>query len=227
MPGTLPTTASALSARPVRTEKGEEHAQRIVEAAYRCLANYGYAETSMQRIADEAGTTKRMLLYYFHSRERLLEAVVRTVGERLLGQVREAMAGLERPAGAASPSELAAAGFDRLWDGVCADPQLSAVYFGLFAESVTNPSLKRTLSQVNDGYRELIGRLVAHAEARGRSLRISRESLTIALVACVQGLTLDYLERGDSPALRRAVEDFKLWLMSLVEPETRAKRTSV
>jgi hypothetical protein len=39
----------------------------------------------------------------------------------------------------------------------------------------------------------------------------------IATIASVQGLALQYLERGESSALIDATEGFKLWLLSLVE----------
>ncbi len=43
----------------------------MLEAAIRCLGEDGYAATSLQRVADAAGVQKRMVLYYFESREHL------------------------------------------------------------------------------------------------------------------------------------------------------------
>lgn len=218
MAGELSTMRSAqprpLSSNAVEslTAKGARQADRILEAAYRSLAQYGYSGTSMQRIADEAGVNKRMLHYYFDTRERLFDEVVRRVGDRVLSQVEDAIAEL------AEPAEIVVAGFDRLWEEVRADPQLQAVYFGLAAESATDPALKQALAHVNDGYRRLIRRRVKDARKRGYELRWHEGSLTVLIIAAIQGLTLQFLERGETKDLRRAIDDFKAWLVWIAEP---------
>jgi AcrR family transcriptional regulator len=192
------------------TEKGQRQAERILEAAYRCLARHGYSGTSMQRVADEAGTQKRMVHYYFQSRERLLDQVARRVGDRLLAQVQEAITGLEEPA------EIVTTGIGRLWSEVTADPQLQAVYFGLAAESATDPALRETLSYINDGYRKLIHSLIGEARGRGIDLRWDEGPLTVLIIAGIQGFTLQFLERGETDELQGAIEDFQRWLTSVV-----------
>lgn len=195
------------------TAKGTRQAERILDAAYRCLSTYGYSGTSLQRIADEAGTNKRMVVYYFESRERLLEAVMQRVGKRLLQGVaaevesgRTALDAVER-------------GFERLWQSITEDRELSAVYFGLFAEAVTDPALRATLTEVNEAYRGLVRSLLRRVRGPGHRADIDDESLAIAIIAVVQGLTLEYIERGDSPALRRAIASFKRWVAGvLTEP---------
>jgi AcrR family transcriptional regulator len=194
------------------TAKGARQAEAIVDAAIRCLARDGYARTSMQRIADEAGVNKRMVHYYFDTREQLFDELGRSVGDRLLAGVADAVEGL------AEPSDIVAAGFERLWKAVTDDPELQAVYFGLVAESVTDPALRRTVSHVKDGYRDLIRGLIVRVREHGMRLRLAEDSLTILILAGVQGLTLEYLEHGDSPALAAAIEDFKDWMVWVAVP---------
>lgn len=194
------------------TEKGARQAEEILAAALRSLATHGYAATSLQRVADEAGTQKRMVLYYWGSRDGLLQEVVRRVGDRLMEQVAEAVDGLS------SPAEIATVGFDRLWAGVTADPELYAVYFALLAESAANPALKAAITYVNDRYRALIGELLADARRRGAAPPFRPDSLAVLIIAGVQGLTLHYLELGETPALRHARRDFKRWLAGVTEP---------
>jgi TetR/AcrR family transcriptional regulator, transcriptional repressor of bet genes len=180
------------------TAKGARQAEAIVDAAIRCLARDGYARTSMQRIADEAGVNKRMVHYYFDTREQLFDELGRSVGDRLLAGVADAV--------------------ERLWKAVTDDPELQAVYFGLVAESVTDPALRRTVSHVKDGYRDLIRGLIVRVREHGMRLRLAEDSLTILILAGVQGLTLEYLEHGDSPALAAAIEDFKDWMVWVAVP---------
>ena len=194
------------------TAKGERQEQAILEATLLCLGRDGYAATSLQRIADEAGVHKRMVLYYFGNRERLLERAVVMLGDRMLSQVAEAVEGLQEP------SDIVAAGFARLWSAITGNRALLVAYFGLVAESVTDPRLQATTSHINEGFRRLIGQLVGDARGRGRRLRMDEESLTVLIVAGVHGLTLEYVQRGQTPALARAIEDFQSWLTEITAP---------
>lgn len=194
------------------TTKGARQADAILEATVRCLGRDGYAGTSLQRIADEAGVPKRSVLYYYGSREALFEQVVRRIVDRLMDQVSTAVEGLEEPA------DVVSAGFERLWTGLTGDPALLAAYFGLFAESVTDPSLRAAIPSLSDAYRGLVERLVANARDQGRKLLVDEESLVVLIVAGVQGLLLEFLERGDSPGLQRATVRFQRWIASTTAP---------
>ncbi len=175
----------------------------IVEATLRALRKHGYAATSLQRIADEAGTSKRMVLHYFGTRDRLFDEAVGVLGRRILGQVEEAVAGQEDPGAALSGA------LDAVWDEILADPGLHAIFFGLIAESVTDPSHRAAIAAVRQEYRELLARVVA-ASSGGARYEPDRLDLTVNLtLATLAGLTIDYLERGDTDSLRRAFEEFK------------------
>lgn len=202
------------------TTKGARQADAILEAAYRTLATRGYAASSLQRIANEARVDKRLVLYYFGSRAALLTAVVQRLTDRLLGQVEDAITGLERP------DDIVPAGFARLWRAITADPQFHAVYFGLAAESVTDPSLRQALRPLSDGYRQLITRLVDEAVGRGYELQLEPSSVAIAVIAGIQGLTLQYLELGHTPELAQATEAFQRWLVSLARGPVGSQRSA-
>ncbi len=194
------------------TPKGERQEQAILEATLRCLGRDGYAATSLQRIADEAGTHKRMVLYYFGDRERLLERAVVMLGDRLLTQVAEAVEGLEEPA------DIVAAGFDGFWSAITGSRGLLVAYLGLMAESVTDSKLQAATRHINEGFRAIIARLIADARRGGRRLLMDEESLIVLIVAGVHGLTLEHVQRGESPALARAIVDFKGWLTTISAP---------
>jgi AcrR family transcriptional regulator len=200
------------------TTKGARQAEAILDAAYRTLATRGYAASSLQRIAEEAHVDKRLILYYFDSRAALLTAVVQRITDRLLAQIEDAIGDLERPA------DIVPAGFARLWDAITADPQLHAVYFGLAAESVTDPSLREALRPLNHGYRQLIARLIDDAIRHGYELKLAPSSVAIAVIAGIQGLTLQYLEQGQTPELAQATTDFQHWLISLARKPRRSRR---
>lgn len=59
-----------------QTTKGEEQRQRIISAALHLFAERGYAGTSVQRIADEVGISKQLVLYHFQTKDGLKDGVL-------------------------------------------------------------------------------------------------------------------------------------------------------
>lgn len=57
------------------TKKGETR-QKIIEAAYRLIAKYGYDKASVSKICDEVGITKPSVYYYFDSKEDIFLAIL-------------------------------------------------------------------------------------------------------------------------------------------------------
>jgi TetR/AcrR family transcriptional regulator len=76
-------------ARPVeaeRTRDRERTRAEILEVATREFAEHGYSGARVDEIAERTRTTKRMLYYYFDSKERLYTEVL----ERAYAQIRTA-----------------------------------------------------------------------------------------------------------------------------------------
>jgi AcrR family transcriptional regulator len=196
----------------VTTNKGARQVEAILDAALRCLGRDGFAATSMGKIATEAGVSKRLLFHYFTSREQLVDALADAVGTRLVGQVEEATAGL------GTPEEVTAAGFERLWSAATGDRGLLIAYFGLVTEAVTDERLQPAAARLKERFRTLIGDLLGAAQAHGMRILIDEEALTTLLLAGVQGLALEWLERGDTPALAAAIADFQRLAAAAVAP---------
>ena len=56
--------------------KGNDTRQRIIDAAYRLIAKYGYDKASVSKICEEVGVTKPSVYYYFGSKEGIFLAVL-------------------------------------------------------------------------------------------------------------------------------------------------------
>ncbi|WP_354700459.1 hypothetical protein DSM112329_00737 [Paraconexibacter sp. AEG42_29] len=182
------------------TRKGAQRATEILDAALRCLARDGFAATSLQRVADEAGLNKRVVIYYYESREGLFLHVVEHVGGRFIAQLEDTVRGLEEP------SDIVERGFETFWASITTDRALLVAWFGLQAESITNPALHGAASYISTRFRDLVSGLIDDAIGRGRILLLDRASLEVLILANVQGLILNYLENGDTPELQTAIK---------------------
>ncbi|NMM83256.1 TetR family transcriptional regulator [Rhodococcus sp. SRB_17] len=66
---------------------------RILDALEKLLLVSGVAQVTLEGVATEAGVSKGGLLYHFPSKEALLAAMVRRLGERSDQQLADAVAG--------------------------------------------------------------------------------------------------------------------------------------
>jgi AcrR family transcriptional regulator len=180
------------------TAKGSARSEAVLEAAIACLGEDGYAGTSLQRVAARAGVQKRMVLYYFGSRERLVERALQRLADRFLDELE---ACIDRHA---APNALVDALVDTTLANLSNRPLLAA-YLGLVAESANDPSLQDTLTAIRGRAAALADRAADRLEAGGRTLSMQRELLFLAATVAANGLAVELLERGPSDDLDRAV----------------------
>lgn len=195
------------------TTKGVRQSQAILEAALVCVGRDGYAATSLARVAEEAGVSKRMVLYYFDSRETLFTELTRAIGDRILSILREAVAGIEEPA------VVVQKGFEQVWTSLTADRGLLIALFGVTTESVTDERLSGAVDEFNNGMRDFLRTQLQAAHANGRKIVVHDEVAVTAMLAGFNGLLLDWLQRGDSDDLAEAIKGYQALIASLA-PET-------
>src|SRR2546423_3123199 len=83
------------------------------------------------------------------------------------------------------------AGVERVLDD---DERVARLYFDLAAVSVVEPEVRRTIAEVNEQWRVVLTRLLTEA-SDGLSPGRARV-LTVMVIAGMQGMTLERIERG-------------------------------
>jgi AcrR family transcriptional regulator len=66
---------------------------RILDAALTAFGTRGYETTSLDALAAELGVRKQTILYYFASKDALLEAVIDEAGAELIASLEKALSG--------------------------------------------------------------------------------------------------------------------------------------
>ena len=163
-----------------------------------CAARDGLADRSLREIAAGVGTSHRMLLYHFGSREALLIEVIRTVE----AQQRAALTAILQEEADAPPAEI----MRRMWARV-ADPALwpnERLFFEVYAQALQgSPHALPLLDGIVDAWVEPLAALVAPGRPREEARAEARLG-----VAVVRGLLLDLLATGDRAAADAAMERY-------------------
>jgi AcrR family transcriptional regulator len=162
----------------------------------------GIGDLSLRGLAAAVGTSHRMLIYHFGSKEGLLIAVVRTMEERQ----RAVLADLERELDAdrgLSPADA----FRRFWQRL-ADPALwpaERLFFELYGQALqgrpgTTPFLDGIVDNWLDPLTESAGRYGVPPEQARTHARLG--------LAVARGLLLDLLATGNRAEVDAAMERF-------------------
>ena len=191
------TTATG-SARRGRPSTGAR--ERILEAAIEVLKSDGYAGLTIAKVATRAGESKPLVAYHYGSKQGLVGAAGRAIAEMITDAVLAAVDGATTVEAVIRGVD---AGVERVLDQ---DERVARLYFDLAAVSVVEPEVRRTIAEVNEQWREVLVRLLT--EARDGLPPARARVLTVMVIAGMQGMTLERIERGSTPERKRARELF-------------------
>jgi AcrR family transcriptional regulator len=192
-----------MDGQPGGIEPGEEAAvrparQRLLNAVVAHFEAEGLADQSLRRIAAAIGTSHRMLLYHFDSRDGLLLAVVREVEARTkvrLTDLGEDIAG--------DTDGL----IRRMWSYL-SDPALGdfeRLFFALYGRALQGDEAIRPL--LEDDIAHWLDTNVVLTAPLGVPADVARTHARLGL-AVTRGLLLDLLATGDRDGVERALQVF-------------------
>jgi AcrR family transcriptional regulator len=190
----------------MRTSQARE---RLLAAAVGHALDTGIADLSLRQLAAAIGTSHRMLLYHFGSREGLLAAVTQAVED----QQRDAL--LEP--GATLPDAR------RSWQRL-SDPSLwpqERLFFELYASALRGrPGTEGFLDGIVESW---VAPVAAALVKAGADERTARADARLG-VAVVRGLLLDLLATGDRAGVDEAYERFLQHLPATAAPAPASGR---
>jgi AcrR family transcriptional regulator len=171
---------------------------RLLTAAVDYVADHGVGEKSLRQLAAALGTSHRMLIYHFGSKEGLLVEIIKAVEARQLA----ALADL-----AAAPNESPGDTARRFWHRI-ANPALwpnERLFFEIYGQALQGrPGTTQLLDDVIESW---VTPLAAMMQAQGFPSKEARSFARLGL-AVSRGLLLDLLATGDRTGVDAAMEHF-------------------
>ena len=172
--------------------------QRLLDAVVAHFTEEGLADQSLRRIAEAIGTSHRMLLYHFGSKDDLLLAVVREVEARTQRRLQDLSEDV--------PGEADAV-IRRMWAHL-SDPALGdfeRLFFALYGRALQGDESIRSL--LDDDVAHWLDANVALTAPWGLPADVARTHARLGL-AVTRGLLMDLLATGDRAGVESALELF-------------------
>jgi AcrR family transcriptional regulator len=175
-----------------------EARERLLQAAIDYVVAHGITDLSLRRLAAELGTSHRMLIHHFGSREGLWVAIVREVERRQLTLMPELVP---------DPS-LSFADAMRVWWRHISDPSLwpnERLFFEVYGQALQGrPGTTALLDGIVDSW---LGPITEIGMAMGLSRDVAEASGRLG-IAVTRGLLLDLLATGDREGVDAALEQW-------------------
>ena len=174
----------------------------LLDAIVDYLMAHGVAELSLRPLAKAVGSSPRVLLYYFGSKEELVVKALARMRERQRGTYEKMKA-----ANFATPRDACRA----IWNHLSApeSESLFRMFVEAYALALRHP--RQFAEFLRAAIEDWLGFLAAPLIRKGYAQSVARAHATVVL-AGFRGFLLDYCASKDRPRVDQAVE---LWLHAL------------
>jgi AcrR family transcriptional regulator len=166
-------------------------AQALLRSAYRVITRQGSHRLSLQDVADEAGVSKGMVLYYFKSKENLFLTTMRYALERTEARIRERIAGVD------DPHQVIAALIDAIFIGPAQNRDFYLLYLDLIEHAARVPSFSRLSGMAFEIINGLYEEVIRDGVAKGGFAVQDPAAAAAAMRALIEGTFLSWLQQAD------------------------------
>ncbi|MCU1659762.1 MAG: TetR/AcrR family transcriptional regulator [Pseudonocardiales bacterium] len=177
----------------------DSKASEMLPAIVSILRERGPQGFFLGTIAEEMGTSSRMLIYHFGSRDELLGRAMRVVREETIQYLNDP-----------PPSTLLEA-VDKWWDYYMVNLSDMQLFFHLASRRFEEPG--RFTEFASNAVDSWVEYFASSIEAEGRSPEFARV-LGRLTIAAMRGLTVDFLITGDKDHVDSSLDAFRSLLVA-------------
>ena len=187
--------------RPRVFRSGEERREQVVEAAFHCLQEFGYARLSARRIAERAGISLGQLTYYFEDMREVLVETYRHASLRLYEASRQ-----DLTAAPDDPALRLRAFLETGFSPEFLRRDYLRVRIDLWSAALTHEDIATVERELYGRYRLCLQDLI-EAVAGDRAVPDGAVTLLVdTIMATLDGLWLDWERRADRDAIRNGLD---------------------
>lgn len=168
--------------------KARDRHQEILDAAARVITERGLAETRIADIAERAGVSPGLILYYFDSKDRLLSEALTYANDqfylrmsREIRRIRSAREQLRRLIDLSVPGYLPEYGRLDEW----------ALWVEVWVRALRDPEMAKDREALDQRWRNQIAEIIRAGQASGEfTSTVSAEELALRLACLIDGLAI-------------------------------------
>ena len=159
--------------------------EQMLQAALEVIVERGYADTRIADVAERAGASPALVIYYFKTKDQLLTEAIRYSEDSWYEAGTQRMAAIGTAAGR----------LEELIAMTCLpeddiDPNLWLLWLDLWAQSARNPGVAAVRQKFDERWREMIRSLVQDGQDAGEFAAVGAEGFAVTLSALLDGFAV-------------------------------------
>jgi len=164
----------------------DKRREDMIRAALDVIVERGYPDTRIADVAERAGTSPALVIYYFTTKDNLLTEAVRLAEDHWYDLGAERMAAIDTAAGR----------LEWIVAATClpqADEELPepwALWLDLWAQAVRHPEVARVRADFDARWRATIAEVVVEGESSGEFSPVDPTEFAITLSALLDGFAV-------------------------------------
>ncbi|MDQ2813890.1 MAG: TetR family transcriptional regulator C-terminal domain-containing protein [Actinomycetota bacterium] len=167
-------------------DAGEQRREQMLRAALEVIVERGYADTRIADVAERAGTSPALVIYYFKTRDQLLTEAIRYCEDSWYAEGQRRMR--EIPTAAGRLAELVAM---TCLPGTDPEPRSWwLLWLDLWALSPRNQGVSAVRQKSDERWRETIRSIVLAGQEAGDFAPVDADDFAITLSALLDGLAV-------------------------------------
>jgi len=164
----------------------DQRREQMLHAALAVISARGYADTRIADVAERAGVSPALVIYYFKTKDQLLTEAIRYYEDNWYAVGQRRMEGL--PSAAARIEEFVAMSCLNESDP---EPESSwQLWLDFWAQAARNGDVASVRRKSDERWREVIGSLVQQGQEAGEFRAVDAASFAICLSALLDGLAI-------------------------------------
>jgi AcrR family transcriptional regulator len=164
----------------------EQRREQMLRAALEVIIERGYPDTRVTDVAERAGVSPALVIYYFKTRDQLLTEALRYSEDAWYAAGARRMAAIGTAAGRLE--ELVAMTCLPDEDNTAANSDL--LWLDLWAQSARNPGVAAVRQKFDERWRETFRSLVLAGQETGEFAAVDADDFAIALSALLDGFAV-------------------------------------
>src|SRR5436190_6425909 len=180
----------------------DQRREQMLRAALEVIAERGYPETRIAHVAERAGTSPALVIYYFKTKNQLLTEAIRYSEDRWYETGTSRMAAIDTAAGRLE--ELVA--MTCLPEADTEPNESWRVWLDLWAQAGRHPEVASVRLKFDERWRETITSLVVEGQEAGEFGPVSPADFAVTLSALLDGFAIQIALEDPTVDAGRAFE---------------------
>jgi AcrR family transcriptional regulator len=180
----------------------DQRREQMLRAALEVIVERGYAETRIADVAERAGTSPALVIYYFKTKDQLLTEAIRFSEDTWYETGKRRMADI--PTAAGRLAEIVA--MSCLPEADTGPNSSWLLWLDLWAQAVRHPEVASVRQKFDERWRETICSIVVEGQEAGEFGQVNPVDFAVLLSALLDGLAVQIALADPAVDARRAFE---------------------